>query len=149
MVAGVCGLVLGFGAPAAVAQEFPETDPAITDGSAQKQLDTARARWKKAHISSYKVRVALGCFCPETIRKPRTLTVRGGGAVKPPQHLTEVATVPRMFRTIQKAIDGKVAAITVAYSARGVPRSITIDRSRMTVDEEQYFTIDRFKPLKK
>jgi hypothetical protein len=122
-------------------------DPAITDGSAQRAVDRARAAWAKAGIRTYRVRVALGCFCPEEVRKPRTLTVRRGSPVRPPAHLKAVATVPRMFRIVQGAIDDRVAGLTVTYGGRGVPRSIAIDVSRQIADEESFYTIDRFKRL--
>jgi hypothetical protein len=127
------------------AQDLPATDPKITDGSAQQALDTARAAWKKAAIKSYQVRVALGCFCPRTYTMPRTIRVRRGAPVNPPPHLKDMATVPRMFKKIQGAIDGKVAAITVKYGTHGVPKSISIDRDRRIADEEEYYTVDRFK----
>jgi hypothetical protein len=123
-------------------------DPAITDGSAQRALDRARTAWAKAGIRTYRVRVGLGCFCPEDIRRPRTLTVRRGSPVRPPAHLKDVATVPRMFRVVQRAIDDGVAGLAVAYGRRGVPRSITIDVSRHIADEESYYTIDHFRRLK-
>jgi hypothetical protein len=140
----VLAATLAVGASSA-AQGPPSIDPAITDGSAQKALDGARAAWKAAGIKNYQVRVALGCFCPEQYRTPRTIRVRRLAPVNPPPHLKDMATVPRMFRKIQGAIDAKVAMVDVTYGARGVPRSITIDRSRMIADEEQYYTVDRFK----
>jgi hypothetical protein len=138
-------------APAASAQApgpGDQPDPAIADGSAQRALTAARARWKAANVRSYRVRVALGCFCPEEIRKPRTITVRGGIPVRPPSHLKEVATVPRMFRLIQRSIGRGVAGLDVTYGARGVPRTISIDVSRMIADEESSYSIDRFVRLR-
>jgi hypothetical protein len=99
-------------------------------------------------VRSYRVRVARGCFCPPEFTRPRTITVRGGVPYRPPEHLKDVATVPRMFRRIQGAIDDGVAGLTVTYGARGVPQSITIDISRMIADEEAYYTIDHFVRLK-
>ena len=138
------------GAPAVALSPAPgETpDPAITDGSAQRALDKARARFRAANVRSYRVRIARGCFCPEEIRKPRTITVRRGVPVKPPAHLKDVATVPRMFQRIQGAIDDGVAGLTVTYGKRGVPRKITIDVSRLIADEESYYSIDRFRRLR-
>lgn len=133
---------------AQVPQPGDTPDPAITDGSAQRALTQARARFKAAHVASYRVRVALSCFCPEEIRKPRTITVRGGIPRQPPAHLKDMATVPRMFRKIQHAIDQGVAGLDATYGARGVPRKISIDVSRMIADEESYYTIDRFTRLR-
>jgi hypothetical protein len=145
--AGAAGAAILALAAAGAAQDVPSIDPRITDGSAQRALDSARATWRKAAVKSYRVRVALGCFCPRTYTMPRTIRVHRGAPVNPPPHLKDVATVPRMFKKIQGAIDGKVAAITVTYGPRGVPKSIAIDRDRRIADEEQYYTIDRFKKL--
>ncbi len=123
-------------------------DPAIADGSAQRALTKARARWKAANVRSYRVRVALGCFCPEDIRKPRTITVRGGVPRSAPSHLKDVATVPRMFRVIQGAIDDGVAGLDVTYGPRGVPKAISVDVSRMIADEERFYVVDRFVRLR-
>jgi hypothetical protein len=136
------------GGVGARAQVGPATDPSITDGRAQAALDAARARWKASRTVSYRMRVALGCFCPEDIRRPRTITVRRGLPLRPPSHLKDVATVPRLFRTIQRAIDADVADLTVRYGRRGVPSSIAIDNDRRIADEERYYTIDRFARLR-
>lgn len=141
-------LVLAAGPAAAAAQTAPAgdmPDPRIASGQAQRELDAARAAWKTAGIRSYTFRGRLSCFCPETYTTPRTLRVRNASPVKPPQNLLPIASVPRMFRLIQGAIDDGVAGLTVRYGARGVPRQIGIDRSRMIADEESYYTIDRFK----
>lgn len=140
-------LALATGPAVALAQTAPTDtpDPKITSGQAQKDLDAARAAWKKAGIRSYTFRGQLSCFCPETYTRARTLRVRNAAPVNPPQNLGPIASVPRMFRLIQGAIDDKVAGLTVSYGTRGVPRKIGIDRSRMIADEESYYTIDRFK----
>ncbi|UTI64486.1 DUF6174 domain-containing protein [Paraconexibacter antarcticus] len=144
MVLGVA--VAGALAGPAGAQTPPSTpDPHITDGTLQARLDKARASWKAARITSYRMRVRISCFCaPET---PPTLRVRHGSPVHPPARYASVATVPRLFRTIQHAIDDKVAGLTVRYGVHGVPASIAIDPSRMIADEEAYYTIDRFARL--
>lgn len=153
LAVGVVALVLTGASAGGIAHaqqgEFPATDPNITSGKAQQQLDAARARWKTAGVKTYSFRVALGCFCPPEVRAPHVITVRRGAPVRPPDVLKNVATVPRLFRTIQGAIDGKVAPIQVTYGARGVPSAIGIDRSREIADEEQYYAIDRFKKLKR
>ncbi len=95
----------------------------------------------RSQAALWRGRVALGCFCPPQITKPRTLTVRRGSPVRPPSHLTKVATVPRLFRVIQKAIDARVVGLTALYRARGVPKSIAIDVSGMVADEESAYKI--------
>lgn len=139
-------------AASATAQGDPtigSPDPAIASGQAQKALDVARAKWKAARVTSYDFRGSISCFCAPDYRKARTVKVRHGAPVHPPDSLKSVATVPRMFRFIQAAIDGKVASLQVQYGKRGVPRSIWVDRSRQIADEEVGYSFDRFVVRKK
>ncbi len=130
------------------AQQGPQTDVAILDGSAQKALDAARAKWKAKGPRSYQMRVRHQCFCPPQYTKPRTVVVRGGRIVKAADEVRDVATVPRLFRIVQRAIDDKVVNLDVRYDAkRGFPVSVFVDRSLMIADEEQGYGADRFKQL--
>jgi hypothetical protein len=133
------------GAVPALAQEPPNpTDPYIANGSAEKALDKARAKWKRAKIRSYDYEARRSCFCPTT--GFHTVRVRGnrisGTAYS---DIKEIATVPRLFKVIQTAIDEKSHKLTVTYGTYGVPKQISIDRIENVIDEEQYFTIRRFK----
>jgi hypothetical protein len=151
LVAAIAVLAVMACGASALAQTDPTAnrpDPAITDGSAQKALDSARAKWKAAHIRNYDFRGAISCFCAPAYRKARTLKVRGGAPVHPPDNLRNVASVPRIFHVIQQAIDEKVASLQVTYVKRGFPRSVWIDRSRQIADEEVSYSFDRFKPRK-
>ncbi len=132
--------------PAAAAQQ--DVDPQIADGSAQRALDAARARWRATGLRSYDFRVALLCFCPEDVRRPRLLRVRSGRPIGPgpPRHLREVATVPRMHRVVQAAIDARVDGLDVRYGRRGLPRRIDIDASRGIADDEHSFEAGRLRP---
>jgi hypothetical protein len=128
------------------AQTGKVTDPGITDGSKQHRLDTARNAWKAAHVSNYSYRIKLSCFCPQTPYVK--IVVRGGRpAAATPKNMRDVATVPRLFRMIQHAIDQKVARIQVTYGKRGVPSSISIDFDQRIADEESYYTIKGFTVL--
>jgi hypothetical protein len=137
-------------APSAAGQgTLPQstTDPGILDGSKQRELDGARKTWKAAHVRSYSYAVALSCFCPPS--KAVKIVVRNGRPrAATPKSLAGVATVPRLFRTIQRAIDRKVARIGVTYGKRGVPSSIAIDISSQIADEESYYTIRHFTVLR-
>jgi hypothetical protein len=55
--------------------------------------------------------------------------VRRGKSIDPPARLRAVASVPRLLRKVQRAIDDRVAELSVRYGRRGVPRSIAINRS--------------------
>jgi hypothetical protein len=61
--------------------------------------------------------------------------------------MLDVATVRRLFRTIQRAIDQQVARLQVTYGKRGVPSSISIDFDQRIADEESYYTIKGFTRL--
>jgi hypothetical protein len=130
---------------AAAAPAQDEVDPEITDGSAQRMLDAAEARWRTAGIRSYDFRVQLLCFCRPDVRAPRVLRVRRGRPLDPPRHLREVATVPRMHRLVQEAIDERVAGLTVRYGRRGLPRRIDLDPDRGLADDEHSYTAGRLR----
>jgi hypothetical protein len=123
-----------------------EVDPEIADGSAQRRLDAARERWRDTGLRSYRFRVRRECFCPLQFTAPALIVVRHGDPVDPPRRLRGVATVPRLQRKVQRAIDHRVEGLTVRYSRRGVPRAISINPSTMIADEEVGFFVDRFRP---
>ena len=119
-------------------------DPHIADGSAQAALDKARARWKALKIRSYDYEVRRTCFCP--ISSWKVIKVRGGAPTKKSVATAEdLATVPRLHRVIQQAIDAKAHQLTVQYGARGVPTQISVDSIQYLADEEQYVSSRRFK----
>jgi len=135
----------------AVAQMPPAhtPDPAISDGSAQRALDAAKVRWRSNGPASYRFRVGRSCFCPAEYRDPRTVVVRGGRPVRPPEQFKDVATIPRLFRVVRRAIDDGAAHLTVRYDSRyGYPRAISIDSRELIADEEQSYTVDRLVALK-
>jgi len=137
-------------APLAVGQTAPigtSTDPGITNGSKQRALSHARKAWKSQGVSSYTYLLSVNCFClPTTDVK---IVVRGGiPSAKTPRALKDQATVPRLFRTIQKAIDDKAAKLDVSYGKRGVPRTIYIDSDERIADEEVGYIVRKFAPPK-
>ena len=126
-----------------------EPDPRIADGSAQRELDAARAEWKAygAH-AHYRLRIRTDCFCAPATRRARTIEVRDGRPVEPPPaHLRGYATVRRLFARVQEAIDDEVAGLTAEYGLHGVPETIFVDVSRQIVDEEHGVSIVRFRSL--
>ena len=139
------GLGAGVGAAAAQAPRNPP-DPHIADGSLQRKLDAARRSWKAANVRSYRYEIRQICFCPP--QKSRLVVVRRGVATRWPSGLKSVATVPRLFKRIQGAIDGGAAKISVTYGRRGVPREIAIDYLVYVADEESGYSISHFTPLK-
>jgi hypothetical protein len=137
--------VLALCAAPAGAQEAPNPpDPYITGGDAQHQLDRARAKWKAARIASYRYEARRMCFCPTT--GWHVVNVR---RAVPSKHVhadvKDLATVPRLFRMVQRAIDANAHGLVVTYGAHGVPTKISVDTYANVIDEEQYVTIRRFK----
>ena len=151
LAVGAAAVLLLTGASSAMAQAPSApgaVDPGIANGRAQQQLDAARQRWQAAHISDYHFTVERVCFCVPSFRGPATIVVRDGAPLAPPASFEDVATVPRLHAIVQQAIDDRVERLTVAYDARGVPQSISIDRSSMIADDEityrvTGFTVDR------
>jgi hypothetical protein len=137
--------VLALCAAPAGAQEAPNPpDPYITGGDAQHQLDRARARWKAAKIASYRYEARRTCFCPTT--GWHVVNVRRGVVSKHVHgDVRDIATVPRLFRMVQRAIDAHAHDLVVRYGTHGVPTKITVDTYENVADEEQYVTIRRFK----
>jgi hypothetical protein len=149
LLAALAALALAFAlaAPGAGAVGDPPAprhdapDPHIADGTLQQRLDGARKRWKAGHLRSYRYTLQVSCFCPPN---KAVYVVRNGvprTSAKTDKHL---ATVPRLFKIVQGAIDHKVAALTATYSARGVPRSISIDGSRRIADDEVGYSLTHF-----
>ena len=139
-------LVVG---PAATADDpVDETDPSITDGSAQQALDAARTRWQERGSRSYRITVRVSCFCPPDVRAPERITVRNAkpvGQVQPWHR--RFATVPRLFKRVQEAIDNGAAQLDVEYGVRGIPRQVFVDLDRMIADEEVGFGARRYRAL--
>ena len=138
------------GVPVAAGQEPPAhtTDPNIANGKAQRALSSARKQWKARGVRSYVYNLTVSCFCPPTTNVK--IVVRNGRPTKStPKNLLPQATVPRLFLTIQRAIDRKVARLVVKYGPRGVPRSIFIDSETYVADEEVGYIVRGFAPLKR
>jgi hypothetical protein len=134
--------------PIAAGQDTTQTpDPGIIDGSEQRALSGARERWRSQGVPSYVYRLSRNCFCPPTTDVK--IVVRNGHAARGTDEvLLGQATVPRLFLTIQRAIDRRVAKLVVTYGQRAVPRAIFVDPRFNVADDEIGYVIRRFAPLK-
>ena len=129
--------------PDADATTFPPgTSPTSRsrDGSAQRKLDRARKRWRRAGIHNYRFQLTRQCFCP-----PETwvLFVRGDKPLGSPGELKAVATVRRLHRRIQDAIDDRVAGLTSLRQARDA----AVHRPRPAgnvADDEVGYKVEQF-----
>jgi Family of unknown function (DUF6174) len=119
-----------------------DPDPAITDGRAQHALDAARRRWRRARIHNYRFTLDRICFCP--VGEPVVMFVRDDRPVSPPSEFRRLATVRRLQRAVQHAIDARVHALSVHYDARGIPRRLAIDGHGAVADDEVTYSVDRF-----
>ena len=147
----VASVVVALGllvAPGASGQSPPPTfargepDPSIADGSAQRKLDAARRKWRRAGIHNYRFQIELLCFCVE--RGPVVVFVRNDRPVDPVATLRDVATVRRLHRAVQRAIDRKVPDLSVRYDRRGIPRGIVIDNIKFAIDDEVTYRVGFF-----
>jgi hypothetical protein len=120
-------------------------DPQIADGTLQRHLDSARKRWNAAHVRSYRYAITTTCFCAPG--GAVVYVVRNGRPQVPRRGEKSLATVPRLFKTIQAAIDANVAGLDVTYGARGVPKSISIDNAANIADDEVAYAIAGFRRL--
>jgi hypothetical protein len=147
LIAGLAALTTGVAAaqpaPPILPPDTPE--PAIVDGTAQRALDDARSRWRRARMHDYRFRLRRLCFCPT--HGAVVLRVRRDRPVRPPADLRDVATVRRLHRVVQRAIDARVHRLSVRYGPRGVPRDISIDGHAPVSDDEVSYLVDRVRRL--
>jgi hypothetical protein len=138
-------------APAVADEPAPpgqDVDPSIADGSAQKALDQAKLTWLRRGPRSYTYRLQLSCYCTQDSVRPRTFVVRGGKPRHPPKGWKSHATVPRLFKLVQEAIDDRVDGLRVEYRANGSLKLLSVDRISMAIDDEYAYFVDRFKRLR-
>ncbi|MGB2711806.1 MAG: DUF6174 domain-containing protein [Conexibacter sp.] len=148
LIAALAALLLPAGLASAGSDPGSEPDVRIVDGSAQRELDAARAAWHAFGPRHYRLRIATDCFCAEEVRRPRRIEVLGGRPVeRPPAHLRRYATVRRLFARVQEAIDAEVAGLTAEYDRHGLPRTIFVDVSHNIADEEHGVRIVAFRVL--
>jgi hypothetical protein len=119
--------------------------------SVQALLLRAESRWERSGITAYTYTAAWQCFCPQDWVAPVLFDVRDGvvqgvafadGRAADVPDPERFGTVENLFATIQDAIDGDAASITVEYEPQlGYPTTAIIDHAAFTIDEEQGFTV--------
>lgn len=132
----------------ALALDPPTTDPSITDGTAAREFNQARAKWRQAGIAGYRMKVGRSCFCPGPHEV--NVEVRPGRKIQvSDSEWTGPRTVPQMFRVIGQAIKRGVGSLDVKYSpGSGLPRRVSIDYIVMAVDDELAYSISSFSRLR-
>jgi hypothetical protein len=134
----------GAGAAVAVAEQDDTVAPSIADGSAQRALDAARARWHAQGPRNYTYRARLSCFCTTDSVQPHTFVVRNRKPQHPPKGFKNIATAHRLFKLVQKAIDERVDGLRVRYRANGLVKQLDVDQYQPASDDEYSYTVDRF-----
>lgn len=116
-------------------------DPAIADGSAARELNRARARWKGSSVRRYRFRVKRVCYCVPPANA--VVRVHGRRAVRvSPRGWLGPRNVPQLYRVIGEAIKSKAAKLEVAYHPKsGYPRRIYIDYLALGADDEIGYSV--------
>jgi hypothetical protein len=130
------------------AQTGPSVDPSIADGSAQKALDAAKRTWRQQGPRSYTYPLQLSCYCTTDAVQPHTFVVRDRKPRHPPKGWKGQATMWRVFKLVQRAIDERVDGLDVEYRAGGSLKVLAVDHDSMTVDDEYTYYVDRFRALR-
>jgi Family of unknown function (DUF6174) len=126
---------------------------------AQTKANNAKMLWAEKNIITYTLTQKASCFCAPEYTRPIKYSVisnsvsadwavytDGSGGAVTGTMVPKLHTVDQAFAMIQDAIDNKAESVTVEYDAvLWYPTSISIDRSRMIADEEQYFTFSLMK----
>lgn len=118
------------------------------DATDDPELVAAWQSWDAKDIDDYTTIVRLTCFCPE-IPAVRTV-VRDGEVRRVIQGGRRLAlrrghSMDRLFAMIRDAHE-TADRVEVTYTARGVPKSITIDPEKLAIDEERYYTVSLVRP---
>lgn len=115
----------------------------------------ARARWTANRPSQYTYTLERLCFCPEEVRGPVRIVVRGdsvlsrayvgSGQAVPAQYAVHFGTIESLFDVIDDAIDRKAAELSTQYDpARGYPLTVNIDYVANAIDEELGLRVSEF-----
>lgn len=98
----------------AVQTAAPVDEPGVTPLAQQSTLDQARARWRAAGITSYRVHVERSCFCLG--REPVDVEVRSGAVTS--VRITETgAEAPREQWELRPSVDALFARMEAALRA--------------------------------
>jgi len=134
---------------AVVAASLPALALASDRSSERRHLTDNRALWARQHLSDYRFRLRVDCFCPSRGHAV-TVTVRDGRPHGAADFQKRFDTVPEMFTRLRHALyDPKAGKVAARYDARrGFPRTASIDQIKNAIDDEIGWTVDRFKVLR-
>lgn len=143
--AGITALGLaGAFSPAATVENTPESPQAL---------------WESQEVNSYRYTLQVSCFCLVDMTKPVLVEVIDGqvdsityvedGTAASLELFESYSSVDKLFGIIDNAAAQDPALMDVTYDETfGVPQEVNIDISEMMADEEIYFTVSGFEPIK-
>jgi hypothetical protein len=120
---------------------------------AEREMGSARDRWRSHGFVSYDFTVRQLCFCPVEITQPTLVQVRNGAVVSATSVETGAAvdlrtgkTIDEIFDDIDRTFDrGRVVKVT--YDATyGYPTEAQLDRIEQAIDDEGHYFITSFQP---
>lgn len=127
-------------------------------GDEQRDLSWARRTWSSQFISDYEYVVRRNCYCTMggvlvrvTVQGDRVVSreIDGTGVGVPASMAYLYPTIDGLFSLVQEAIDSRAYDINASYDSRyGFPTDIWIDYDRRAADEEEGYTLIRFRSLR-
>jgi hypothetical protein len=135
-------LTIGVAAPAGAADPHPVT-PFVPGTSDDPALSSAWQRWQGKGIDDYVITVRLTCFCAPT--DPVRTVIRDDETRRVSQGERRLSasrgwSMDELFTTI-RAAQAEADHVSVDFTRRGVPTSITIDPDERAADEETYYSV--------
>jgi hypothetical protein len=125
--------------------------------SPSEELGDARDKWESQGIASYEMTVREICFCPIELGGPFRVTVvndrvanveylGAGTGIEP--HDDIPLTVEDLFATVDAALR-EADDVEVTYDPTyGFPSDIEVDRIENAIDDEVYYEVRDFQPLR-
>lgn len=127
-------------------------------GVEQRELSRAQRIWISNDIRDYEYVLRHECFCAMGGVNVRVTVLRdvviareveSTGAPVPPSLSSAYPTIDGLFAFVQDAIDHRAYRVSARYDDRyGFPTDIYVDYNRNTADEEQGYTLVRFRSLR-
>lgn len=137
-------LTIGAGAAPALAAADPHPiTPFVPGSNEDPELSEAWQAWQSKGIDDYVITVRLSCFCLPTeavrtvVRNDSIRRVTRGDRRLSAQRGYSMDELFTMIRSASAEAD----RVEVAYTRRGVPKSITIDPIENAIDEETYYSV--------
>ena len=146
--------------PIVIPTQVPAAETPTTSDTpgVQTAEDIAKHRqeWLDKNITNYRFTLQSSCFCPEDMRGPVVVEVRGdqvtvtNPATGEPGNevFNAVNTITKLYDLLEQQANDGADEIVVTYDdANAVPLTIKVDIDFQAADEELYYTISDFEVL--